>query len=172
MNEPVNFNLSAGETARLLERDRPKAYVYDLDVKDMAQRALALSAHKPALVAAVDHRGLRPALPEGHRDFDDLLSDYPDAPPETDFTPHMYAEVTRLCTSGTSGTPKGVPLNNVNEVLSAHDVIMHFPLNPRDVTMNMTPWFHRGGLHSGGPCPTLYAGSFTSPSSRTPPPAG
>ena len=65
VNEPVNFNLSAGETARLLERDRPKAYVYDLDVKDMAQRALALSAHKPALVAAVDHRGLRPALPEG-----------------------------------------------------------------------------------------------------------
>ena len=24
--------------------------------------------------------------------------------------------------------------------------------------MNMTPWFHRGGIHSGGPCPTLYAG--------------
>lgn len=61
-------------------------------------------------------------------------------------------------TSGTTGTPKGVPLNNVNEVLSAHDVIMHFPLNPTDITMNMTPWFHRGGLHSGGPTPTLYVG--------------
>ena len=24
--------------------------------------------------------------------------------------------------------------------------------------MNMTPWFHRGGLHSGGPTPTLYVG--------------
>ena len=24
--------------------------------------------------------------------------------------------------------------------------------------MNMTPWFHRGGLHSGGPNPTLYVG--------------
>jgi acyl-CoA synthetase (AMP-forming)/AMP-acid ligase II len=24
--------------------------------------------------------------------------------------------------------------------------------------MNMSPWFHRGGLHSGGPCPTLYVG--------------
>jgi acyl-CoA synthetase (AMP-forming)/AMP-acid ligase II len=71
----------------------------------------------------------------------------------------MYAEVTRLGTSGTTGTPKGVPLCNVNEVLSAHDAIMHFPLTPRDVTLNMTPWFHRGGLHSGGPCPTLYAGA-------------
>ena len=24
--------------------------------------------------------------------------------------------------------------------------------------MNMTPWFHRGGLHSGGLTPTFYAG--------------
>ncbi|EKC51866.1 AMP-dependent synthetase and ligase, partial [human gut metagenome] len=61
--------------------------------------------------------------------------------------------------SGTTGTPKGVPLNNANEVLSAHDAIMHFPLTPNDVTMNMTPWFHRGGLHSGGPTATLYAGA-------------
>lgn len=36
---------------------------------------------------------------------------------------------------------------------------MHFPLTPNDVTMNMTPWFHRGGLHSGGPTATLYAGA-------------
>ena len=36
---------------------------------------------------------------------------------------------------------------------------MHFPLSPVDITMNMTPWFHRGGIHSGGPTPTLYAGA-------------
>ncbi len=51
-----------------------------------------------------------------------------------------------------------MPLNNINEVLSAHDVAMHFPLSPVDKTMNMSPWFHRGGIHSGGPCPTLYIG--------------
>ena len=159
VNEPVNFNLSPGETARLLDRDRPKAYIYDWDVKDMARRALALAEHKPALVAAVDYRGLHPLLPEGHRDFDRLLAEYPDEAPAEDFTPDMYAEVTRLGTSGTTGTPKGVPLCNINEVLSAHDAIMHFPLAPTDVTMNMTPWFHRGGLHSGGVTPTLYAGA-------------
>jgi acyl-CoA synthetase (AMP-forming)/AMP-acid ligase II len=49
-------------------------------------------------------------------------------------------------------------LNNINEIVSAHDVIMHFPLNPTDRTLNMTPWFHRGGLYSGGPNPTLYVG--------------
>ena len=98
------------------------------------------------------------ALPEG-------MGPLPDPepleaePPETDFLPDMYAEVTRLGTSGTTGTPKGVPLCNANEVLSAHDTIMHFPLTSRDVTMNMTPWFHRGGLHSGGITPTFYAGA-------------
>ena len=40
-------------------------------------------------------------------------------------------------------------------MLSAHDVIMHFPLTPEDRTLNMTPWFHRGGLYSGGPNPGL-----------------
>ena len=159
VNEPANFNLSPGETARLIDRDKPKAYIYDWDVKDLACRALALCRHRPALVAAVDYRGLHPALPEGHRDFDSLLAEYPDEAPAEDFTPDMYAEVTRLGTSGTTGPPKGVPLCNVNEVLSAHDTIMHFPLSSADVTMNMTPWFHRGGLHSGGITPTLYAGA-------------
>jgi len=159
VNSPVNFNLSAGETARLLDRDRPKVYVYDCDVADMAQKALAMCRHKPVVAVAVDCRGRRPPLPAGHVFYDDFVRPFPETAPETDFVPDLYAEVTRLCTSGTTGTPKGVPLNNVNEVLSAHDTIMHFPLNPTDVTMNMTPWFHRGGLHSGGITPTLYAGA-------------
>ena len=159
INEPANFNLSPAETARLLERDKPKVYLYDWDVRAMAEKALTLSAHRPTAVVAVCSRGDRPALPEGHILFEDFIAPYPAEAPETDFTPDMYAEVTRLGTSGTTGTPKGVPLNNVNEVLSAHDTIMHFPLSPQDITMNMTPWFHRGGLHSGGITPTLYAGA-------------
>ena len=159
INEPANFNLAAGETARLLDRDRPRVYVYDCDVRAMAEKALALASHRPAMILAVDTRGERPVLPEGHRFFDDVLAAFPETEPITNHIPNLYDEVTRLGTSGTTGTPKGVPLNNANEVLSAHDAIMHFPLTPNDVTMNMTPWFHRGGLHSGGPTATLYAGA-------------
>lgn len=159
VNEPANFNLSAGETARLLERDEPTVYIYDTEFSATAQRALAQSAHRPALILAVDYHRRRPALPENHRFFDEVLAGQPDTEPETGFIPDIYMETTRLGTSGTTGTPKGVPLNAVNETLSAHDCIMHFPLTPSDVTMNMTPWFHRGGLHSGGPTPTLYAGA-------------
>jgi len=71
----------------------------------------------------------------------------------------IYDETTRLYTSGTTGLPKAVPMNNVVEITSAHDVIMHFPLTPLDKTMNMTPWFHRGGLYSGGPNPVFYVGA-------------
>ena len=76
-----------------------------------------------------------------------------------DFVPHIYDEVVRMCTSGTSALPKSVPLNDINEVLSAHDAIMHYPLNVKDVCMNMTPLFHRGGSHSGGTCPTFFVGA-------------
>jgi len=97
-------------------------------------------------------------LPEGHLRYEDFVKGLPASEPATDYVPYIYDEAMRLYTSGTTGKPKGVPVFNANEVLSAHDVIMHFPMNNTDITMNTTPWFHRGGIHSGGPCPTLYAG--------------
>ncbi len=159
INSPINFNLSAGETARLIDRDKPKAYIYDCDVASMAQRALELCKHKPELIVAVDYRKKNPELPQGHIFFDELLTASSSEEPQAQFTPDAFAEVTRFCTSGTTGTPKGVPSNNINEIMSAHDAIMHFPLNASDVTMNMTPWFHRGGLHSGGICPSFFVGA-------------
>ena len=159
INSPINFNLSPGETANLIDRDKPKAYIYDCDVREMAWKALEICTFKPEVIIAVDYRKAAPELPEGHVFYEDFVRDASVSEPVVDFVPDMYAEVTRLCTSGTTGTPKGVPLNNVNEVLSAHDTIMHFPLSRNDVTMNMTPWFHRGGLHSGGINPTFFAGA-------------
>lgn len=155
---PVNFNLSAGETAEIMNHNRAKVYVYDCEVMETAVKALELSEHKPSVVLAVNCSNKEITLPEGHLFFDDFVKNAEITDPPIDFAPHIYDEIVRLQTSGTTGTPKGVPLNNVNEVLSAHDVIMHFPLSPTDITMNMTPWFHRGGLHSGGPTPTLYVG--------------
>ena len=50
------------------------------------------------------------------------VADQPENDPPIDFDPHIYDETTRLYTSGTTNRPKGVPINNINEVLSAHDV--------------------------------------------------
>ena len=151
---PINFRFSPGETAHVLRESAPAAYIYDETLRDVAQEALRLAQVTPRVVASVtpDH-----AQPAGDVEaFDTLFAQAPIAPYEK---ATAWDESIRLYTSGTTGMPKGVPLPNAAEVLTAHDVIMHFPLEPQDKTLNMTPWFHRGGISPGGPNATFYAGA-------------
>ncbi|MGA3085442.1 MAG: AMP-binding protein [Thermodesulfobacteriota bacterium] len=157
INCPINFRLAPGETAYIIDDSKPALFVYDVEVKKNAEAALAMAKHKPRRIIMVDIWGKEP-VPEGHISFPDYVRHQSEENPDTGRPTHIYDETLRLYTSGTTGQPKGVQLNNINDVLSAHDVIMHFPLNPHDKTMNMSPWFHRGGIHSGGPNPTLYVG--------------
>ncbi len=157
ITSPINFRLSAGETALILEDSKPDVFFYDAECSEMTEKALEISKHKPKKVIMVDFLGKKEA-PEGVLTYDQYVANASEEEPAP-IERHFYEESVRLYTSGTTGLPKGVQLNHVNDVLSAHDVIMHFPLNPTDKTMNMSPWFHRGGLHSGGPTPTLYCGA-------------
>ena len=151
---PINFRLSAGEVAYVIDDSQPTAFVYDQTLATTAADAITRAEHQPSLLVAVG-RDTAPATP-----FDELLElGDPHADPEPPPDATVYDESTRLYTSGTTGMPKGVSLNSLVDVLSAHDVIMHFPLSPQDRTLNMTPWFHRGGLYSGGPNPVLYVGA-------------
>lgn len=157
INCPINFRLSYGETAYTIDDSKPKVYFYDAEIGHVAEQALNTAKHKPDRVVMVDVTGQHKPI-AGAISYADYVASRPDTSLGIDHPTDVYDETTRLYTSGTTGMPKGVPLNNLNEIFSAHDVIMHFPLSPVDKTMNMTPWFHRGGLYSGGPCPTLYVG--------------
>ncbi len=151
---PINFRLSAGEIAHVLDDSRPRGFVFDEALERTAADALTRAEHQPSLLAAVGE-ATAPVF-----SFEELLDT---GDPGADIHPPdgttIYDETTRLYTSGTTGMPKGVSLCSLSETLSAHDVIMHFPLEPQDRTLNMTPWFHRGGLYSGGPNPVLYVGA-------------
>ena len=154
---PVNFNLASGELALLIEHNRPKVLIYAAVCADTVEEAVNAAGHKPVRCVMADNLIAR-KVPAGHISYYNYVLNRPETDPETDFQPHIYDEVLRLCTSGTTALPKSVPINDINEVLSAHDAIINYPLNPNDVCLNMTPWFHRGGCHCGGPCPVFYAG--------------
>lgn len=152
---PVNYRISAGELALIIDDSEPLAFIYDAAFGPVVGQALGLARHKPRRIVVV---GETEAVPPGETAYAAHVADKPESDPEAGHRKHIYDETTRLYTSGTTHRAKAVPINDINEVLSAHDVLMHFPLNATDRTMNMTPWFHRGGLHAGGPTPTLYAG--------------
>ncbi len=157
INCPINFRLAYAETAEIIDESRPKIYFYDSEMRETAEKALAMAKHKPKRAVMVNTLD-KAKPPSGVATYEEYVKGQPEHDPIVPRTFHIYDETTRLYTSGTTGRQKGVPLNSINEILSAHDVIMHFPLNPKDKTMNMTPWFHRGGLYSGGPNPTFYVG--------------
>jgi acyl-CoA synthetase (AMP-forming)/AMP-acid ligase II len=152
---PINFRLAAGEIAHVLDDSRPAAFIYDAAIAGAAEEAIERAAHTPGLTGVVAGAG-ESTITGTAEPFAQLFSA---AALNGDLPDDIYAETTRLYTSGTTGLPKGVSLPAIVEVLSSHDVIMHFPLSPEDRTLNMTPWFHRGGLYSGGPNPVFYVGA-------------
>lgn len=147
---PVNYRQAAGELAAIFDDSHPDFFIYDEKFSATVEVALSLASFAPRHIIIVG-RGK-------HRAYTDFVDGMPSDDVFPAERPHIYDETLRFYTSGTTTRARAVPINNINEVLSAHDVLMHFPLNATDKTMNMTPWFHRGGLHSGGPTPTLYAG--------------
>ena len=154
----ANVNLASGEFALLINKNKPKILIYSASIAKIIKEAAKIADWKVQKFIIADNLENNPA-PIGHISYEDFVSGASNENPKIDFRPHIYDEVFRLCTSGTKALPKSVPINDINEVLSAHDVIMNYPLNQTDVTLNMTPWFHRGGCHAGGPCPTFYVGA-------------
>ncbi|HEU0196024.1 MAG TPA: AMP-binding protein [Nevskiaceae bacterium] len=161
ISAPMNFRLAPGETAYILDINRPKVFIYDTELTPLVTEALARGGYiPPVLVPVGDGAQVKPPAGSRQMSFAELAS-CAGAVPDVKRT--TWEEVVRLHTSGTTGMPKCVPFNSAIEIFSAHDVIMQFPLAPEDKTLNMSPWFHRGGLYCAGPNPSFYVGSCVVP---------
>jgi len=156
VGSPMNFRLAPGETAFILDDSRPVVFFFEAGDASQIAAALEIATFRPPVLVAVGDADV--SAVDGALRFADLLE--PDAP---SFTAPVGAstwdETTRLYTSGTTGRPKAVPLTSLNEVLTAHDVIINMSLTPKDKTMNMSPWFHRGGTYCAGPNTVFYVGA-------------
>ncbi|MCR5313226.1 MAG: acyl--CoA ligase [Bacteroidaceae bacterium] len=151
---PVSYRSSAGELAYNIDDSKPLILLVCSSKLESTIEALKIASYKPKKVIVVDGKSNGEIVA-----YKDYVKDASSNEPKVEEAYNIYNETTRLYTSGTTGHPKGVSLTSINEVLSAHDVMIHFPMCHKDVTMNTTPWFHRGGLHCAGPCPTFYAGA-------------
>lgn len=153
---PVSFRLSAGELAYAIDDAQPKVFIYDAQFAATVDTALHIAKHAPQHILVAGAYSMEmPGM--AYSDYVGNVSDADCAMPESEH--NIYDETLRLYTSGTTGRPKAVPILSINEVLSAHDVMMQLPMNAEDTTMNTTPWFHRGGIHSAGPGCAFYAGA-------------
>lgn len=151
---PVNYRISSGELAYNIDDSKPFILMVCASKLESALAAVKQAKHKPKKIIVASDKETEGAI--CYKDY--VASGSIEEPPFT-CEYNIYDETTRLYTSGTTGRPKGVAMTSINEVLSAHDVMIHFPMSNKDITMNTTPWFHRGGLHCAGPCPTFYAGA-------------
>ena len=151
---PVSYRISSGEMAYNIDDSKPFAIIVCESKLESTLEAVSHAQHKPKRIIVASEQSMYGAVCYG-----EYVKNASNDEPVLDTEYNIYDETCRLYTSGTTGRPKGVAMTSINEVLSAHDVMIHFPMSYKDVTMNTTPWFHRGGLHCAGPCPTFYAGA-------------
>ncbi len=155
---PLNYNWSPDEVAYAFEDSRPKIFLYDSELEELVvkafKRADDLNNYAPEKRFVVGAK--RDDAPFGTL-WEPYCAKFGIEKSNEPREGTIFDEIARLYTSGTTGRAKGVPLSRVNETAAAHEVAMRYPMDSRDVTINTTPWFHRGGFH-GGLTPTLYVG--------------
>ena len=74
ISNPANFNLSPGETAEILNHNKPAVYVYDSQITETAIKALQIAKHKPKVIIMADYLQKYDSAPEGHVKYEDYVS--------------------------------------------------------------------------------------------------
>ena len=137
---PVNCRLAAGEIGFILGDAAPRVLFVGEDFFETALQAVAELAHPPQLVAL---SGAHP----GFERFDEWLGQAGDALPAE--RPQLSDPVLQLYTSGTTGLPKGVVLDNANyrTFLELASEVDGFAYGQGETVMIVMPLFHVAGTN-------------------------
>jgi len=142
---PINFRLSPGEIKIHLEDSAPKIFIYDSDLDETIEKALQISKHRPKVILSTQRSSIRDAI-----EFDEYvkngLTEDPDVMDRIKKIHPFHDEIERLYTSGTTGLPKGVKFSSHALLNIAFKAAHNNHYSSQDKLMNLTPWFHQGGL--------------------------
>jgi fatty-acyl-CoA synthase len=135
---PINFMLTAGEVAYILEHSGARAVIAEDALCGTCEEAFGRMTAPPALKAFVHHAGTAP--PEGWLDADSWVA-HPDATPvragrgEDDPVQIMY-------TSGTESRPKGALLSSRCLLAQYVSCIVDGGMEADDVELHCMPFYH------------------------------
>jgi long-chain acyl-CoA synthetase len=149
---PINFRLSPGEVRIHLEDSEPKVFIYDSDLDETIEKALQLSRHKPDVLISTQKSCINRSI-----EFDDYIRNVseedPDVMDRIKKIDPLHDEIERLYTSGTTGLPKGAKFSSHSLLNIAFKTAYNNCYSNQDKLMNLTPWFHQGGI-----CTTIQPG--------------
>jgi len=136
-----------------MDDSEPRVFVYDPEVKNTSVKTVELAEKKPKLCIMLG----KDDIPDGHMTYEEFIKGKSIASPVTEKSVRWVDPCLILYTSGTTGLPKGFP---INQAMIFFDNMMNAALEKLDsssVNLATNPLFHRGG-NTTGVLPCLHAG--------------
>lgn len=141
---PMNFRLSPGEVAYILQDSGARVLVYGRYLaENVLQVQERLHSVHDYISCATDMSEVAP----GHHHFDTLAEETTDkgGPRPIPAADHLSA---LIYTSGTTGRPKGVMHTHANDLSIAMNCVMEYSLTHRDTALHIAPLYHVGGMQA------------------------
>ncbi|WP_140846875.1 class I adenylate-forming enzyme family protein [Paracoccus sp. FO-3] len=141
---PMNFRLSAGEAAHILQDSGARVLIYGRSLTGNVERIAAqMHSVHDFIGCAYD----RAHIPAGHLHFETLAEQTADRD-EPRIIPSGDAISSLVYTSGTTGRPKGVIHTHANDIAIAMNCVMEYSLNHTDNALHIAPLYHVGGMQA------------------------
>ena len=149
---PVNAFLEAGHIAHILRAARTKVLITIGPAQgfDTWEKVTRIRAELPDLQAILVIDATAGLLPEGARDFDELVAAQPADKLASGRRIAANDVAAYYHTGGTTGLPQLVPLTHGNQVYQAWGMALMFRTRPASTLLMGLPLFHVGGALTHG----------------------